>query len=531
MFFSLLAALAVFQASPPDLPAGLTQDFVSTTHTVEQQLQAGDFAAATEKAKLLPKHDLVIGWDTAGVPDYRLPELVKARDLAITQWADGLHVHITVGANPDIKFAFADILDPETNEAIPAGATYQFSPDPSQPRLTVRLALHRINPTQDATPADIHNEVGYAISQYFGIERVPQFGAFNSRTDQTTTQQTLGTQFLFTLATSVLEASDQLRTFAQQQQKITLADPKIEVDTASISGLSGSQGKPLTFSFHIKNNGSANLHLIVVPDCGCLAPRGQPLIKPGESSTVEANVDTADYTGHQSHHLILLSNDPEHPVLDIPVKLYVEPLYRFFRPGTSVVQMSKSGADADVYVVLAKSAELGVDSAITNGPKASVDFAPWTGVLPGDTESAGAQVSGYKFHIHVEPSSLPGRLPITLMAATDNEQFRLLTYTFNLQKGIAALPQQIYLGEIPARPKKLSFIVSKPELDFQITSIESESPFVSATWVPLRGHWEYRVDVEYNGKADPGELRTQLKVHTNDPAQPILVVPFRALIK
>ena len=99
------------------------------------------------------------------------------------------------------------------------------------------------------------------------------------------------------------------------------------------------------------------------------------------------------------------------------------------------------------------------------------------------------------------------------------------------QKGIVALPDQVYLGEISGSAKRASFLVSRPGRDFAITKITSDSTRFKASSEAVRGKWEHKVTVEFDGKATQGPLNANIVVHTDDPKQPQITVPIKAFIR
>ena len=58
-----------------------------------------------------------------------------------------------------------------------------------------------------------------------------------------------------------------------------------------------------------------------------------------------------------------------------------------------------------------------------------------------------------------------------------------------------------------------------------------DSPFLSVELQPAKEDWEYRLTVKFDGRAAPGPLKATVTVRTNDPEQPVIKVPFQAMVR
>lgn len=520
-----IALLVLAQtATAPDLPPGVNSGVVGAFYVVETKLQAKDFAAAENKADLLPKRNIKIGWDTSAVPQSFRNDYTLACKKAICDWNMAEKVHIAIADNPDITFSFVNALPKEGDAAFPAGATFKWDDGPD--RFAVQIALHRLETEDDTTPADVHNEVAYAIGQYLGLTEMPRFSTFSTRTDQNTETIIGINDYEKTLVANTLDSADQLRALVASKSTVDVHNPELLLSTADITGVTGTQYMPLQISFTIQNLGDADLKLFVLPDCSCLRPMAPPLVKPHSTATIYADVNTADYPGHLNHSLMIYTNAPNFPLAQVHVQMDIAPLYRFVHSGPDGMQVGPNGLDMDVYLFESKQVNIEPLTARILGPKGSVTFQSWSGVLPFDEEAKGASESGYKFHIHFPPSQESGRIPATLFIGTANESFRELNYTFNLQKGIVALPSQLYLGRLNGDKTKGYFMVSRPGKKFHILKIVPMDPHLTARVRDLGNEDQYRVDVAFSGSYGLPTYTSQIKVLTDDPSYPSIMVPI-----
>src|SRR5207248_1736008 len=94
--------------------------------------------------------------------------------------------------------------------------------------------------------------------------------------------------------------------------------PVIEIRELSKDGGTVEAGTTLHYQFTVSNRGKADLELKEVkPSCGCTVPHWDKVVKPGKEGAIEAEVHTVNFRGAIIKHLTVISNDPEHPQLDL----------------------------------------------------------------------------------------------------------------------------------------------------------------------------------------------------------------------
>jgi len=530
MWIPTLALLASQIGAVPTIPAGLNEAFVTTCYAVEKDLANGDFDGAKTTASLLPKGHATIGWDDREVPVARREAFHRELDNVIAEAKPLIGLSVAAGGTPDITISFVRHLDSDrVGASLPPGARLLFRQ--GLPRVRTEISLTRSSPPQISSLNDVHNEIAYAVAQYVGIERVPRFGGYATRTDQSTNQRVVLSQPEIALGLVALDVSRNLESLIEAKTRITATAPSIVVSKSSIDGVKGLQDTGLQVSLKVTNAGNADLLLHVLPDCSCLDPAVAPLIKPGQSADLIAYVNTSLYTGRLNHSLLIFSNDPSRPVVEIPVTMDVEPLFRFVKPGSQTVPVGDDGADFDVYLILAEPVQVSVETASVVGFHATVQYHAWKGTAPDDPDSNGEPGSGYKFHIHMAPVKYPGQFPANLIIGTDSDAFRELNYTFQVQRGIVAMPGQFNFGVVPPEPTSFSILISSPAKPFKITEISTGSPYISAKATAVKADSEYRIDVNFNGKAGLGTYSATLAVHTDDPKQPVVLIPITGQVQ
>lgn len=529
---SALVAAAFFQAGlGPVVPSGANRSFQEAVLVVEDALEKGDFPGAERAFQALPKRKIRVTWDDSKATAGFREGFAMARDAAFAEWGTivpDIEFEL-VNDKPNMRFMFAaDLTD--TLEGVPAAASHSYSMTAGDPRLETVIGTLRGRPSQPVSQIEVRNEVLFAVAAYVGMERSPFPGGASFRTDQPLSGQNRIGQSDYMMANKLLNLVDRLRESVHKKQRITAARPRLQVEPVRVQLPPANQGDPVKFSIQVSNPGNAPLSFRFSPDCGCLSPNYAPLLDAGGSAVVTVNVDTVNFVGALRHKFYVYANDAEIPYREIPVSIDVEPLYRFSRKGPSVVQMTESGADVEVILLLNEAAKITAREPRLEGNSGTVTMSPWSGEIE-PTPGVKVKGSGYRFQVHLAKSPVPGRSSASLLVSTDNVIFPLIRTNIFAQRGILAMPEAVYFGEIPKGPSVASTLLSRPDLPFKVLKVESDSPYFTASVKPLPGGAEYRLVVEYTGKSDFGPINATITVTTDDPKQPKLMVPVVGQVK
>lgn len=516
----------------PLVPAGTNRSFHEAVLAIEESMEKKDFAEAARRLKAMPRTELTITWDDSAVPADLRGAYAEARDKALKSWATvGLPAKIKIGEKGHLVFSFDKQL-PDSELGVPKGAAHLFSFDPAEPRLRTVIGLHRGNPANRTIPAEVSNEVLNAISQYYGVEVSKRPLGARYRTDLPTAAPFAASPSDVFYVQRLQKVTESLKAGIDKKVPFKPSKPKLFVELSAIQTPPVVQGESQSFSLTVTNNGDGPMSLWVEPDCSCLAPTGPPVVQPGQTALVKVNVNTIDWVGKLRKWLYVYSNDLDFPYREIPVDVDIRPLFRVVHPGSPVLQMNELGAETEFYFWSPSPDKIKPLEAAIVGLKGNVEMEKWEGSMA-DPEMGEAAMprKGYKFTMKIEPRTLFGRASAALTIKTTNNIFPLVRGLVQVQKGIVALPERVYLGEIPKSTNLGMFILSKPEVPFKITKIETDNPHIKATFKPLKGEWEYRIDVEISSKVDFGFLNANIIVTTDDPNQPQVVVPLEAVVR
>lgn len=533
----MIAALVLASAPlGPVLSPGTNEWFQRGMVSVMRDLEAGRFAQASAKAAHLPDATITLHWDEAGLSSVQKSDFRAARDRAIAGWktvVPGLKVVTTGFKVPEVKISFARSLPPNADSLGPAGAVFLTSIEPSDPAIDAVIALERGTMKAKTIGMDVHNEVVYAIGSALGLARLPQPGLPMYRTEESYHDFYAPLRGQFALIRENFAGVQAVRAAAAAKKKLSPAIPELALQPMRYDAKPTVQGAPLSFTIAFTNKGVATLRYWVVPDCGCFSIRQGSEIAPGESSSIGVSVNTMDFPGTHDKVLYIYSNDPENPVRIFPVTFQAKPRYRFlWEEATDVLQVSENGRSATVYLALEGDMKV-TGASINGGSTGMVDFEPWQGQLPDAKYGEGPLPrKGYKFEILFGSDIGAGRRTVGLMVDTDDPVFSRLTFPFYLQKGIVALPQRVFLGEVKVgQAAQASVRISRPGKVFKVLRVEPLSSALTASFEVIGTKGDYRVNLVFKGVPDSGSYAGKIRVHTDDPNQPVIDIDVTAVVR
>jgi len=507
---------------PPALPPLTSQLFQDEVIKVEELLAARDFPGAERAAALLPKDKFSIDLESQKAPE-RLREAFKASyGRAISAWRIR---GIFPSKTPDLKITFAPQLaiDPETDA--PANVATFYSDAPGSPRLTVVIGLHRDKPLRDATPADIFNDVRYAIGAYLGLttHNVPEFVMTTSA--QVDDARNLTAPEIHSAA-EAMALTFQLRAAVVSHQTVGVSGrPEATLAQQGFSG-TAVQGDQVPLPIQVTNHGTGTLTLNALGDCGCIVPESGPPIGPGKTGILSLRLETHEYTDPIERHVYVFTNDPKHSIFTVKVHLDISPRYRIVLPEGSTWVFDKGSKEGDAYVWFPDGSDMLVTNARVIGmDKCVVTFEPWKGTMPDSERKEGPMPRhGFRVHMTIPDTLPPGRSPVTLALLTSSAEFPIISQSIYLQRGIVSLPEELFIGEVGSQTLERTLVLSRPGQPFQVKAVSSTNKSFTVRSEPGDKEGEQKLKVKYLGNAPPGGISGFIKVETDDPKQPVVFV-------
>lgn len=523
----MLAALVAFATSAAQplkvvLPFGVSSQVSRDFDKIAKMTEKGDFAGARSALRLLPGRVVKIQWDDSSAPQALRFDLNRQRDNVLLEWGRGATA-LTMGFSdkePDICVTFKPNGEEE----------FVWSEDPKQPRLTIKIGLE--NDGKPVDPTLIHNEFSYGLGTYLGVSKLPLPATIMSGPEMAASGP-IGLLPLETyIANASADACQSVKDAVMRSQPVTSGLPAIAEDPAPVKKDDVFQGDKVPFDFSLKNSGEGELAFRIIPDCSCFSTRiPKKNTLSGQTQVAQVQMDTREFAGTVHKTLYLFSNDPANPVRTIPVELKIKPRYRMFPAARNYVAGDDGSVTVTAYLYAPPERPLNVTGAASEGLPGDVSFEPWEGKMADpDLGEQELPRKGYKFTLKIANIPDGSQLGTNIAIATDDPIFPKLNYQVFVQKGIIALPQSVYLGEVGASPRKMSFLLTRPGRDFKITSLESDSKHLTASSSATKSG-EYRITINYDGQAEKGDYHATISIKTDDPKQPLIEVPVIGMIR
>lgn len=537
--FSSLVAFALL-LPPQDgslvIPPLTAKWYQETVALVEDAVGQGDWTEAARLAERLPKPKVSVQWDTSQASTEIVHLVEQVQQTLIEKWDQtfGKEIDLKFSLGGDLKVSFTDSLPPNIDSRGPAGAVFVTSPDSGDPVVEAVIAWKRGTPPRSIEPTDLYNEVLFAIGTRLGRARTPQPGRMMFRTESEYRDINMPMKSEVKPIKELIALADAIRKAVAEKRDPGVRPAQIFVVPQKLTPVPVSQGEEMPVDVQITNQGTGVMKFAVVPDCGCfiVGPYDNTLL-PNETTIVPVKINTMEFISKLDKTLYVYSNDPERPIIPIHLDTYVRPAYRFINQFSDpVFYVGKSGGIVEVALAIDPAVKFNVKAVEALGINASAEFEPWSGMvndpLSGEPPT---RMNGILIKALVSPNLVTGRGDIGFQVTTDSPLFKTLHYSVSVQKGIAAIPASFYFGTVGKSQVRASVVVSRPGRPFSIVKVESDTEFVTARIEPYQGEGNFRVVAVYSGQAVLGRFFGKVTVHTDDPSEPKIEIPFEGNVQ
>lgn len=514
----------------PPLPAGVSTEVSSRVYAVEEQIAAGNKALAKKLLKALPSQRIKVYWDDDGLSRNERNEYEKSRDDAFHFLQAGMALGLDLAEDEkhaDVKIGFVSSLPPRNGKKSTVVTFYHD--EPNRAPYEIVLSSHRLKGGLDSR-SSVMSDIAYGLASYMGSSALPFPGSATYREGVQTTLILRGNLKEQVIMTNTTIVADFLRTAVNLKGPFVAGRPDMYMTPMRWQDQATTvQGSPYSFQFQITNNGTSALIARLFPDCNCFAVDGALNIPPGDTRVVKVGMDTSLYAGPVHKQLFLLSNDPSRPVITIPVDVKVSPRYRFLLPDGKVAVVE--GDEAEFKVILVTPGDSLKPKAVrVQGIPGEATIEPWTGVARDPLlEERPSAKSGYLIKVRVPENLKEGQTPFTLLVDTDDPGFKQLHETLLAQRGIAAMPASLYLGELSLASSAQVKLV-RPNHPFRILSVRCTNPHFKVVTSKTSGT-ELLLTVKYDGAGGSGQLACKLLVKTDEPRQSLITIPVTGSIR
>ena len=308
------------------------------------------------------------------------------------------------------------------------------------------------------------------------------------------------------------------------------AAPKMEVSPETKDAGTVAKGQVVDAVFVVKNTGGSDLIISDArPSCGCTVASFDKIIKPGGEGKIQSSVDTKSFSGPISKSVLVVSNAPDRPQVNLFIKALVKPYVDVLPQAFvrfSVIKGDNAGQD-----VLLVSEEKGFRPTIaeTSQPYVKAEVLP-----AGDKDKIpGRAGDQYKVRINVLPDAPEGLLNAPIRVATGVSQQPTIEIPVSgiVRPRVSVTPVTVNFGNFTAGkdPITRNIIVTnnKPAVPVKVTRAEVSVPGFITDVVPTQDGISYTVVVKASGAVKKGALDGTVKLFTSDKERAVIEIPLR----
>jgi len=295
------------------------------------------------------------------------------------------------------------------------------------------------------------------------------------------------------------------------------------------------KGEVIKHAFEIRNEGDEPLEISEVkPACGCTVARFDPMIAPGATGKVYADVDTLSFNGPIAKSVYVYTNDPKAPRIDLVVKADVRP-YVGIDPGYarfSYVQGEQTGTISQtVWAPDGRDLEiLGVDNPYDH---ITVSYRPAT-----DAERVGDKPGKqWRVDVTILADAPVGALRDYIVLKVDHPKQKKVQIPVSgfVRPRQHATPQVADFGEIKRADLPYeravaftSFIakpIEAPEVETGLDGLE-----VEVRELQEGGH-RFQLLLRLTPDLATGAFETTIKLQLTDPQNPLYEIPVKGRLE
>mgnify|MGYP001810470838 CR=1 FL=1 len=526
LVFSVLVAGS--PQSLPAMPAGSSRDFQAQVLAVAQATQVGKWDEARNLADRLPTLTPRVWVDEAQIAASQRVDWLRELDRGITAWTrrfPEFQPRRAPKASADVLFTFADRLPVPAGGNLPAGLVTSQAPVGPEPALEAILARQRAEPAMAIDARILSNEASYVMGRWLGLERTPALMGAMGRTDGMASWSPEPTAAEIRLARQIQEYVTRVRAAVTSKAVLTVQTPQVFVPVRQLDYGQPRQGERIVRTFDVTNNGQGELTLRLQPDCSCFAWQGPTRLAAGETGTFTVQMDTTEFIGEQSKSLYLYSNDPDASVQVIKVSANISPEYRVIPAWPTAPNLYlDERSTATFYLFFPEDRPLTFREARVSGISGVADLTPWEGELADPVMKEGPRKrKGYRVDVLLDGTQVSGRVNASLIIESNNANTRTIFFPFIVQKGIAAIPQSIFFGDVTQGPVGAWPQLSRPGRPFKVTAVACDDKRFRPSFSRLpNGDW--KVSVAFDATGSTGQFVTVVRVRTDDPKQSLIEI-------
>jgi hypothetical protein len=309
-----------------------------------------------------------------------------------------------------------------------------------------------------------------------------------------------------------------------------VAAPKIDVVPETRDVGTVPKGHVIDATFVIKNTGGSDLVITdAKPGCGCTVASFDKVVKPGEEGKVVSHVDTKTFAGPIAKSILLVSNDPDRPQINLFIKAIVKPFVDVLPNAYVRFSVIKGDSDSQNVILVSEEKSFKPVVAEASQPYVKAEIAPAgeKDKIPGH---AGEQ---YRLKLSVTGDAPEGLLnaPVRITTGVSQQPQVEIPVAGIVRARVQVTPVLVNFGNFTAGkdPITRNIIVTnnKPTVPVKITRAEVSVAGFLTDIVPTQEGVSYTVVVKPSDKVKKGPFDGVVKLFTTDKEKAVIELPLK----
>jgi len=295
------------------------------------------------------------------------------------------------------------------------------------------------------------------------------------------------------------------------------------------------KGEKLRAVFEVRNTGNAPLEVTQVrPTCGCTVASFDHTIPPGGTGKITAEVDTTGFSGPVSKAVLVFSNDPATPQVNVVIKADVRAFIEVLPRPLVIFRNVLQGEPATEKLVLlaADGSDFKVEGAESSGGPYQLTYKQM------EEKERVPERKGSQWELTVTvPANAPeGMLNHKLVVKTNAPKAREVTInvTGAVRPVVQVIPAQVNFGTVGGDAlvgQNFLVVNNRQGAELQLSDVKVDNANFSTEVIPLQAGQRYQVAVSMKAGVPKGTQKATVTITTSDPLRKLLEVPVQAVVQ
>jgi hypothetical protein len=295
------------------------------------------------------------------------------------------------------------------------------------------------------------------------------------------------------------------------------------------------KGEKLRAEFVVRNTGQAPLEITQVrPTCGCTVADFDRSIAPGTTGKIRAEVDTAAFSGPIAKAVLVFSNDPMTPQLNLVIKADVRSFVEVLPRALILFKNLLSGeaATEKVTLVSADASDFAVTGADAGGGPYKIAYR----LLPESERIAERKGPQWEVTITVPADAPEGMLNHRIIVKTTAAKAAEvpINVTGAVRPIVQIIPAQANLGRVKSDApvgSNVLLVNNRQGSQLEVTETAIDNKNFKVEVIPLQAGQRFQIAISLQVGAPKGVQNGTLRITTNDPLRKVIEVPVTAQVE